>query len=221
MSLTSRKSRPLPRSVPLLRDARLFIVATEDTVAPKQYFSFYPHPRVHVEVLETHDGLSSPAHVVQRLVAFANTYQIGEDDQLWALLDTDHWIKGNHKAGLMTALNEARGRGYRIAISNPCFDLWLLLHHAAVPPGQAFAGANEVADAIRAASGEFNKTNLKSHHYPVESVATAVQRARDLEPAGGDPVTGFWPESTGSRVFLLIEQLRAAGLGFSGVPLPP
>lgn len=221
MSLTSRKSRPLPRDVPVLRDARLFVVATEDTCAPKQYFSFFPHPRVHVKVLETQDGLSSPAHVVERLVAYANYYQIGEDDQLWALLDTDHWITGNHKPGLIASLNQAKERGYRVAMSNPCFDLWLLLHHEAVAAGHAFANGDAVTHAIRAACGEFNKTQLKPHHYPPEQVANAVQRARALEPAVVDAETGFWPESAGTRVYLLIEQLRAAGLGFSGVPLNP
>ena len=79
----------------------------------------------------------------------------------------------------------------------------------------------QLEHAIRAACGEFNKTQLKPHHYPPEQVANAVQRARALEPAVIDAETGFWPESAGTRVYLLIEQLRAAGLGFSGVPLNP
>jgi hypothetical protein len=203
----------------VLRDARLFVVATEDTCAPKQYFSFFPHPRVHVKVLETRDGLSSPEHVVNRLIDYANYYQVGTDDQLWALLDTDHWITGNHKPGLIASLNSAKAQGYRVAMSNPCFDLWLLLHHQPVATGHVFANGDDVANAIRAACGEFNKSNLKSVHYLPEQVANAVQRARALEPPGVDAETGFWPESTGSRVYLLIEQLRVAGLGFAGVPL--
>jgi hypothetical protein len=203
----------------VLRDAKLFVVATEDTCAPKQYFSFFPHPRVHVKVLETQDGLSSPEHVIKRLVAYANDYQIGEEDQLWALLDTDHWIMGNHKQNLIASLNDARSHGYRVAMSNPCFDLWLLLHHLPVAVGHVFANSDEIANAIRAACGEFNKTNLKSSHYSSEQVANAVQHAKALEPSGVDVETGFWPESTGSRVYLLIEQLRAAGLGFAGVQL--
>lgn len=221
MALTSRRSRPIPRNVGLLRDARLFVVATEDTRAPKQYFSFFPHPRVHIEVLETQGGLSSPGHVVKRLVHFGNYYQIGEDDQLWALLDTDHWIAGNHKAGLIAAITKAKQSGYRIAMSNPCFDLWLLLHHEAVPPGRVFANCAEVGQAIRQSCGEFNKSLLKPDHYPPEQVGAAMERARALEPAGVDPVTGFWPEGTGSRLYLLIEELRQAGLGFAGVPAAP
>jgi hypothetical protein len=203
----------------MLRDARLFVVATEDTCAPKQYFSFFPHPRVHVEVLETHHGLSSPQHVVNRLINYAEEYQIGEDDQLWALLDTDHWISGNHKQSLIRALQESRQRGYRVAMSNPCFDLWLLLHQKEVVLGEVLANSQAVTDAIREKLGEFNKTHLKSHHYPPEKVGQAVQRARSLEQNEVDAEGDFWPESTGTRVYLLIEQLREAGLGFAGINL--
>jgi hypothetical protein len=171
-----------------------------------------------VEVLETQNGLSSPEHVINRLISYAEEYQIGDDDQLWALLDTDHWISGNHKPNLIGALQDARQRGYRVAMSNPCFDLWLLLHQKEVVPGEAFADDDAVAQAIRETLGEFNKTNLKPHHYAPEKVGQAVQRARALEPDGVNAEEGFWPESTGTRVYLLIEQLRAAGLGFAGVP---
>ena len=198
----------------MFRDARLFVVATEDTCAPKQYFGFFPHPRVHVEVLETHDGHSSPAHVVNRLIAYAKDYQIEEDDQLWALLDTDHWVSGNHKAGLIAAIGQARGHGYRVAMSNPCFDLWLLLHHQAVERGHAFDDCATVGQTIRNARGVFNKYNLRPEHYPLPSVTEAIARAKALEPAGVDVVNDFWPESSGTRVYLLIEALRDAGLAF-------
>lgn len=40
MSLTHRKGRPLVRDAQRLRDDRLFIVACDDTYAPKQYLNF-------------------------------------------------------------------------------------------------------------------------------------------------------------------------------------
>jgi hypothetical protein len=38
MSLVQRQPRPLTRDAVSLRDDRLFIVACDDTYAPKQYF---------------------------------------------------------------------------------------------------------------------------------------------------------------------------------------
>lgn len=41
MSLFPRKPRPIKRHEATFRDDRLFIVACDDTFAPKQYFEFY------------------------------------------------------------------------------------------------------------------------------------------------------------------------------------
>lgn len=212
----ARPKQSLPRAPGKRRDARLVVVATEDTFAPRQYFRLFEHERLVVRVLPSEAGCSSPAHVVRRLIAFERDYQLKEDDQLWALLDTDHWIEPNHKKGLIETIGEARQRHYRIAMSNPCFDLWLLLHHEEVAMGTVFAGCDAVGTRIRSLLGEYSKTNLKAEHYPLAKVFAAVERARALE-AGllEDAAADHWPENTGTRVFLLMEELKSVGF------LPP
>jgi hypothetical protein len=49
--------------------------------------------------------------------------------------------------------------------------------------------------------------------YPQAAVSDASARALETS-ANIDPVVDFWPDSTGTRVHLLIEQLSAAGFGF-------
>ena len=212
MSLTSRRQRPIPRDAGKLRDTRLFVLATEDTYAPKQYFSFFRHPRIHVKVLETTDGISNPGAIVNRLISYAEEYQVGGDDQLWVLLDTDHWISGSHKAGLIKAIKAASERGYRVAMSNPCFDLWLLLHHEDIARGANFPNCNVVGERIKALKGEFNKTNLKEHHYEIGSAELAFIRAQALELELERAAADYWPETIGTRVWLLIHELKNAGL---------
>jgi hypothetical protein len=56
MSLVRRKSRPLSRDTGSLRGDRLFIVACDDTFAPKQYFDFFRIARVKIHVVPTLDG---------------------------------------------------------------------------------------------------------------------------------------------------------------------
>ncbi len=193
----------------------MFVVATEDTHAPKQYFALFKNERIHLEVLGTRTGEGSdPGTVVKRLEAFADKYQIAEDDQLWALLDTDHWVDVSHRKNLVEAIQNARRRTWHVAMSNPCFDFWLLLHHEDVAPGTRFGVCRDVGARIRAVLGEFNKSNLKAEHYPIEKVKLAIARARGLEPeenfAGA--AADHWPENAGTRVFLLMEALAAAGL---------
>ena len=53
MSLIPRQPRPLARDSASLRDDRLFIVACDDTFAPKQYFDFFRLTRVHIHVVPT------------------------------------------------------------------------------------------------------------------------------------------------------------------------
>ncbi len=60
--LTQRKPRPLARDGKGFRDDRLFIVACDDTYAPKQYFAFFKFTRLHVHVINVPDG---PAMLVQ------------------------------------------------------------------------------------------------------------------------------------------------------------
>jgi len=83
MSLTKRKKRPLTRDTSSFRDDRLFIVACDDTYAPKQYFDFFKLSREQVHIVPTQDCKSSAVHVLKRLLEFEHE----EDDELWMLLD--------------------------------------------------------------------------------------------------------------------------------------
>src|SRR5450759_1167627 len=94
MSLFQRKARPLKTADTRLRDDRLFYVACDDTYAPLQYFNFFEIPRINVIVVETSDGTSSAGQVLDRLLERKSSCL--EDDELWLLLDTDHYTSGRH-----------------------------------------------------------------------------------------------------------------------------
>ena len=64
MNLRCKKPRPLIREEKTYRDDRLFVIATEDTYAPDQYFRVFRNPRIKVRVLPTEGGLSAPGHVM-------------------------------------------------------------------------------------------------------------------------------------------------------------
>ena len=122
--MTSRykKPRPLVRDQRTLRDANLLVIATEDTYLPAQYFDLFRNPRVKVQVLPTEDCRSSPEHVMDRLASFTREYQLADDDELWLMLDTDHWIGANHIATFANACTQAMKSGVGLAHSNPCFE---------------------------------------------------------------------------------------------------
>lgn len=205
MSLLQRQTRPLNRDESTLRDDRLFIVACDDTFAPKQYFDFFRITRVKIHVVPTEDGTSAAEHVLQRL----RSIDYEEDDERWMLLDTDHCIKGAHLASFTAALADARRQGVKVALSKPCFELWLLLHHLDEALVTSFNSAKDVEQALRKVLGEYNKTNLKPEHFMLEHVPSACARAEKLDTTveGGDI-----PQGNTSRVYLLWRAIACSAL---------
>lgn len=212
MSLLSRKKRPLTRDAGEPRDTRLFIVGTDDTYAPAQYFGFFQLSRVKVFVVPMEGNKSSAQHALERLLK----YEHHEDDELWLLLDTDHYTKGSHMEGFAKALAEARSRGVEIAVSKPCFDLWLLLHQVDEEAVASIKNCAEVGAAFRAKTGEFSKTNLKQMHYPWEAAVEAYRRAERLDAGvqGGDI-----PKANATRVWKLLRRIIEVSLP-SQLPAP-
>jgi hypothetical protein len=205
MSLIQRQPRPLIRDSKSLRDDRLFIIACDDTYAPKQYFGFFRLTRVQVHVIPTTAGDSAAKHVLERLLKT----ECDDDDQLWLMLDTDHCIQEQHKASFLTAIGNARQRGVNIALSRPCFELWLLLHHVEEAEVASLLNAGQVEKKLREVLGEYNKTRLKEEHYPLSSVVHAYKRAQrlDLQIQDGDI-----PERNTSRVYLLWKAIISEAL---------
>lgn len=209
MSLLNRNPLSIGRAQRTLRDDRVFVVASDDTYAPEDYFKHLPLPRVRVVVLPTPagSGLSAPVHVVDRLKeAFKNVKQRAEiqtGDEFWVFLDTDHHFLERNLAGTLAALQTARQVGFEVAISNPCFELWLLLHHADVAQGTVFANCDEVAQRIRERLGQYNKTSVKAGQFPLANVPIAIQRAKHLDSSPNAP----WPATTGTHVYRLLERV--------------
>src|SRR5205823_4039993 len=96
-------------------------------------------------------------HVLNRLNEYTEEFEIGEGDMFWVVCDCDHWVEPNHIKNLTHVLQQCRQKGIRVALSNPCFDLWLLLHFADFPTEDVLT-CNEVADRLRAAAGGYDKT---------------------------------------------------------------
>jgi len=196
MNLIQRKPRPLIRDADSFRDDRLFIVACDDTYAPKQYFEFFKISRVRVHVVPTEDGTSVAKSVLNRLLAFDHE----DDDELWMLLDTDHCIEGTHFSGFIKALKDAQRKGVQVALSRPCFELWLLLHHVNEDAVIALKNAGDVEKALSKVLGGYNKTRLELEHYSLESVYQACLRAEKLDRTVSSQER---PEANTSRVYQL------------------
>ncbi len=203
MGITSRKKRPLDRRIEYERDTSLVVIATEGEKTEKQYFEskLFQSKRVQVQVLETKEGKSAPAHVMERLREFAREYELNEGDQLWLVVDRDRWPEKQLVEVCQQAENMRKGRTLRLGISNPCFELWLFLHHANWI--ESSVTSKDIQSALSEILGGYNKSRLNPKDYEGR-VEEAVQRAEGLDKQPD----GRWPDNPGTHVYRLVRAIQ-------------
>ena len=197
-----RKKRTLDRDGGVVRDASLVIIASEDTHAVSQYFRRFRTRRVAFKVLETQDCHSSPRDVMVRLDSYRAEEATVEGDQFWVCIDSDHWIEPNHIANLTEVLRECRQKGYGVAVSNPCFELWLLLHFGPFATGDTPCRRGSVEAQLRSIVGAYQKNNITALPLTEDGVHRAIERAIELDR--DDQVL---PTNPVTRVYKLLELL--------------
>jgi hypothetical protein len=92
-------------------------------------------PKARVRVLQAKG--SDPLSVVESAIAEGNLArrEVGPhpDAEVWAVFDGDeHRVTAQQQARWREALDVADRAGVRLAISNPSFELWYLLHYQTV-----------------------------------------------------------------------------------------
>ncbi len=133
------------------RDVRLFVIATEGASTEPHYFrtlirkGLVPKA-LHVVVVPTpktgpEANWSAPRHVLARglgkVQEFAHSGDWDDDlDMLWMVVDVDSDREGN----LNEIATAKHVRTVHLAVSNPCFELWTLLHVADVQAHPRGAG---------------------------------------------------------------------------------
>ena len=123
---TKKESSRTPNSV--------IVIACEGKTEEEYFKMFLPENKIikvkdiSIEVLEKSDPKdtkSAPKHVINLLEEYTTHYQI-DSDELWMVVDRDS--QNNTKKQLEEIIENCQKLGYNIALSNPTFELWLLLH---------------------------------------------------------------------------------------------
>ena len=201
------------------RDARLIVIASEGKDTERIYFKAlakeYTNPRVHVHILERSEdeqNNSSPEHVLKQLNDYKSQYELEADDELWLVVDKDRWTEAMLSRVATECSQEV---AMHMALSNPCFELWLLLHleDAASLTPEEYVRWMENRRRSRN-SDPYLKTRLRqiigSYHESsydaltlISHVEEAIDRARALDNNPNDR----WPQTLGTRVYLLAESV--------------
>lgn len=201
------------------RDARLIVIASEGKDTERIYFKAlakeYSNPRVHVHILERsvdEQNNSSPEHVLKQLNDYKSQYELEADDELWLVVDKDRWTEAMLSRVATECSQEV---AMHMALSNPCFELWLLLHIEDVtlltPEEQKQWMENRkksknadpyLKARLRQKMGSYHESSYDAQTL-MAHVENAIERARTLDKNPNDR----WPQTLGTRVYLLAKSV--------------
>ncbi len=153
---------------------------------------------------DAHD-LSSPLQTVERAL---KQLEVEDSDDVWIVLDVDHHFKKGHRTGTERALALCSQQAFSVVFSNPCFELWILLHTEEVLA--PWKGCKEVVSHIRTKWKNTERRGYGKKDFDFDLlhplIRDAIGRAKRL--CGNSTQTP--PANPGTDVHLLLEALDAA-----------
>ncbi|WP_439660927.1 RloB family protein [Lentzea sp. HUAS TT2] len=123
--------------------------------------------------------VGSPAQLV-RYAAKMRENDRGGFDEYWCVVDVDDFDIGE-------AIVEAGATGISLAVSNPCFEVWLILHFVDCAAG--LSSPKAAAEKLRRHLPGYTKGML-DFAVLAERVDKAVERAKSL--GAGNPSSDVW-----------------------------
>ena len=199
------------------RSARLIVIAAEGRATENIYFETlkdeYIAPNVHVEILKRNDNNSNPENVYAQIANFIKEYDIKDDDELWVVIDRDQW---EIKMLSSVARKCRQNPNFHFCLSNPCFEIWLLLHlqdvnefseeekgllnkNRKVRNGK---GRTLLKDRLSGLLGSYRESCYDAKKI-IPHIDDAILRAEKLDVSPGDR----WAQSLGTRVYLLAKSI--------------
>lgn len=195
-----------------LRDSSLIVIATEGEKTEKVYFDYLSskikNSRVNVRVLTNIDHHSDPEQVMGVIEGFLNEFKLEDNDQCWLVIDRDRW----EEETLSQVARLCSQKNIYLAITNPCFELWLLMHvknfdeysekekklillNRKVTTNRTWL-ERELVNIL----GSYNKSSPNCDHF-FPGIDQAIHQAEALDTNPDHR----WPNGLGSRVYRLIQ----------------
>ena len=208
------RERPPGRRKPFREPKPIILIVCEGLVTERQYLDGFTNhcanPRVRIKIAPEH---GTP----KTLVEVAKTYKVDAEksakrerddniayDAVWCVFDVDE-----HPL-IPDAVQMARDNEIKLAISNPSFELWLLLHHR-VSPGMK--GRQQVRALLKRFVADYDK-KVDFEKHCAAGYERAVVRARALHDRASKLGESHHDDNPSTGVYVLTESIR------DGRPLP-
>jgi hypothetical protein len=145
-----------------------------------------------IEPLEKEDEYrtkSHPKHIIKLLEERSNQWEEWgiEPNELWMIIDRDKQNVSEQQ--IRKIIDSCNSKGYNIALSNPAFELWLLLHFKDIDQYSEIellknrkisANRRFIEKEVSKLADGYSKSNLKFERFK-DGIYDALNRANNLE----------------------------------------
>lgn len=179
-----------------------YIICVEGRATEKAYFNMFKAENTHIEVkVIDNKSKSHPSHVLNKLKSYLeeNEISISRYDKAWMVVDRD--VGDRSKEQLDQVYDKCILNKYNFSLSNPCFELWLLLHFEN-PAAKDADTSTKCKNRLKTYLPNYEKSHvevLKMKPY----ISNAIRNAESKNISSSDP----WPQNVGSTVYKLVTEL--------------
>ncbi len=135
------------------------------------------------------------------------------EDEFWIIADVDNHTNEDNIEKWDKMLIDCNDKKYGYAISNPFFEVWLLLHHLepiaedykyAVTDQHEYEKTSHFKDRLRkdAHAGLVGGKGINKEYYDLSKIRKAIHQAEQLHNKSEE-----WPHNLGSTVYLLLNKI--------------
>ncbi len=213
-----REREELFRASNSLEKEKIIVLAFEGNDTEEIYFDKFKNSELfndaliflHILKRQKNDTNSAPNHVFKKLKNEAKyEYNFRDSDELWMIIDTDRW-----KNITEIVLECKKQTNMYVAISNPCFEFWLLLHIKDISEynenelaliqknAKVNTKKNYVDSKITEILGSYNKSNPRPELF-LPTLERAIKQAKELDSNNEE-----YPKSLGSHIYKIVEKLK-------------
>ena len=198
------RARRIGRRVGARAPAARIVVVMEGASTEPRYLKMFRRIHGHQSVtLAPIGGVGDPRAVVERAIEESRKLKrdaLADRDSVWAMFDRDIHPR------FAEAKNLAHGNGISLAVSNPCFELWGILHYqdqdAPLDRHECQRLLGDLCPGYRKSGGKVfdDRTAIdKGYLDAVKRAGKSLERRAEEDRPGGNPSTS---------VHLVTEQIR-------------
>lgn len=176
------------RRGPWLQPRQKILIVCEGSKTEKIYFTAIRRElrltATAIEVVGGDEAGTAPKSIVEHAKALNSAAKRRREPfaSTWCVFDRDDHLR------IEEAFQQAEGNGYNIAFSNPCFELWYLLHFQ--DQGAEIHRDNVARQLLRHLPKYAKGVDVSRHLIPIQAAAvTRAKKLRDYHKRAFEPVT--------------------------------